>query len=59
VVGGFLGVWLGGWAFEATGSYDLVWWLSVFFCVASALINLPIVEKPVASLEVATVTKAT
>jgi MFS family permease len=47
-VGGFLGVWLGGWAFEATGSYDVVWWLSVFFGVASAIINLPIVEKPVA-----------
>jgi MFS family permease len=47
-VGGFLGVWLGGWAFEATGSYDVIWWLSVFFGVASAVINLPIVEKPVA-----------
>ena len=47
-VGGFLGVWLGGLVFEATGSYDLVWWLSVFFGVASAVINLPIVEKPVA-----------
>jgi MFS family permease len=47
-VGGFLGVWLGGLAFEATGSYNLVWWLSVFFGVASAIINLPIVEKPVA-----------
>jgi MFS family permease len=47
-VGGFLGVWLGGWAFEATGSYNVVWWLSVFFGVASAIINLPIVEKPVA-----------
>jgi hypothetical protein len=35
-------------AFEATGSYNLVWWLSVFFGVASAVINLPIVEKPVA-----------
>jgi MFS family permease len=46
-VGGFLGVWLGGWAFEATGSYDVIWWLSVFFGVASAVINLPIVEKPV------------
>jgi MFS family permease len=46
-VGGFLGVWLGGWAFEATGSYNLVWWLSVFFGVASAVINLPIVERPV------------
>jgi MFS family permease len=46
-VGGFLGVWLGGLLFERTGSYDVVWWLSVFFGVASALINLPIVEKPV------------
>ncbi len=49
-VGGFLGVWLGGLAFERTGSYDVVWWLSVFFGVASAVINLPIVEKPVARL---------
>jgi MFS family permease len=49
-VGGFLGVWLGGLAFEKTGSYDAVWWLSVFFGVASALINLPIVEKPVVRL---------
>jgi predicted MFS family arabinose efflux permease len=46
-VGSFLGVWLGGVVFEATGSYNPVWWLSVFFGVASALINLPIVEKPV------------
>ncbi len=46
-VGGFLGVWLGGVLFEMTGSYNIVWWLSVFFGVASALINLPIVEKPV------------
>jgi predicted MFS family arabinose efflux permease len=46
-VGGFLGVWLGGLAFESTGSYDLVWWLSAFFGIASAVINLPIVERPV------------
>jgi len=46
-VGSFLGVWLGGIVFEHTHSYDPVWWLSVFFGVASALINLPIVEKPV------------
>ena len=44
-VGGFLGVWLGGLLFENTGSYDIVWWLSVFFGVASALINLPIKEE--------------
>ena len=46
-VGGFLGVWLGGIVFDRTGSYDLVWWLAILFGVLSALINLPIVEKPV------------
>ena len=34
--------------FEHSGSYNPVWWLSVLFGVLSALINLPIVEKPVA-----------
>jgi predicted MFS family arabinose efflux permease len=52
-VGGFLGVYLGGAVFERTGSYDLVWWLGVFFGVASAVINLPIVEKPVPRLAAA------
>ena len=52
-VGGFLGVLLGGFAFERTGSYDAVWWLSVLFGVLSAVINLPIVEKPVARLAAA------
>ena len=46
-VGGFLGVWLGGILFERTGSYDLVWWLAILFGLLSAIINLPIVEKPV------------
>jgi len=49
-VGGFLGVWLGGIAFERTGSYDVIWWLSILFGVLSAVINLPIVEKPVQRL---------
>jgi MFS family permease len=49
-VGGFLGVWLGGIVFERTGSYDAVWWLAVLFGVLSAVINLPIVEKPVARI---------
>ncbi len=52
-VGGFLGVWLGGFVFERTGSYDAVWWLSVLFGVLSAVINLPIVEKPVARVAAA------
>jgi predicted MFS family arabinose efflux permease len=46
-VGGFLGVWLGGIAYESAGSYNLVWILSIAFGIASAIINLPIVEKPV------------
>jgi MFS family permease len=46
-VGGFLGVWLGGMLFERTGSYDVVWWGAIFFGIASAIINLPIVERPV------------
>jgi MFS family permease len=47
-VGGFLGVWLGGVVFEQFGSYTPIWWLSIMFGVLSALINLPIVEQPVA-----------
>ena len=47
-VGGFLGVWLGGVVFEQFGSYSLLWWLSILLGVLSALINLPIVEQPVA-----------
>ncbi len=46
-VGGFLGVWLGGLVFDHFGTYNPVWWLSVAFGVASAIINLPIIEKPV------------
>jgi predicted MFS family arabinose efflux permease len=52
-VGGFLGIWLGGLLFERTGSYDAVWWLGVLFGVISAVINLPIVEKPVPRLAAA------
>jgi MFS family permease len=54
-VGGFLGVWLGGVVFDAYGSYNPVWWLSVTFGVLSAIINLPIVEQPVERLEPAAV----
>jgi MFS family permease len=46
-IGGFLGVWLGGVMFDRTGSYDVVWWLAVVLGLMSALINLPIVERPV------------
>ena len=46
-VGGFLGAWMGGLLYERTGSYDIVWWLAVVFGLLSAVINLPIEEKPV------------
>ncbi|PSC06419.1 MFS transporter [Alsobacter soli] len=46
-LGGFLGVWLGGVLYERTGSYNIVWWISIALGVASAIINLPIREQPV------------
>jgi predicted MFS family arabinose efflux permease len=46
-VGGFLGVLLGGIVFDRTGSYAPVWWLAILFGLLSAVINVPIVEKPV------------
>jgi MFS family permease len=52
-VGGFLGVWLGGVLFESSGSYDVVWWLAILLGLLSAVINLPIVEKPVARVAAA------
>ena len=46
-LGGFAGLMLSGWLRESTGSYMPIWWLSIGFGIFSALINLPIVEKPV------------
>jgi len=43
-VGGFLGAWLGGKAFEATGSYDWMWWADIALCLMAALVHLPIRE---------------
>ena len=44
-VGSFLGAWLGGKLYDQTGSYDLVWWLSIALGIAAGLINLPIDER--------------
>ena len=43
-VGGFLGAWLGGKVFEATGSYDIIWALDIALAIAAALAHLPIRE---------------
>lgn len=45
-VGAFVGVWLGGAVYDATGTYDLMWWASIALGFAAALVHLPIVERP-------------
>lgn len=45
-VGGFLGAWLGGTVFQATGSYDGIWIADALLAVAAALVHLPIREAP-------------
>jgi MFS family permease len=46
-VGGFLGAWLGGQVFQATGSFDIIWMIDIGLAVAAALLHLPIREAPV------------
>ena len=43
-IGGFLGAWLGGKVFEATGNFDLIWVIDIVLAVGAALIHLPIRE---------------
>ena len=43
-VGGFLGAYLGGVAFEATGSYDWMWYADIALALGAALVHLPIRE---------------
>jgi len=47
-LGGFTGAWLGGYLFNVTGSYNIVWWISVVLGVASGILHWPIDERPVA-----------
>jgi len=53
-VGSFLGVWLGGYLYDATGSYQAVWILSIGLSAVAALLNWPIDDRPVARLRAAT-----
>jgi len=43
-IGSFMGVWLGGRLYDATGSYDVVWWLAVGLGLVAAALNLPVKE---------------
>ena len=49
-VGSFTGVWLGGYLFDVTGSYTVVWIASIALAVLAGIINLPIDERPLARL---------
>lgn len=52
-VGAFLGVWLGGRIFDATGSYNAIWWISVALGIFAAVVHWPIVEQRVPRLAAA------
>ncbi|MCC6073719.1 MFS transporter [Pseudomonas sp. GCM10022188] len=50
-LGSFLGGWLGGYLYDRTGSYELVWQICVGLSVMAALLNWPVREQPVARLQ--------
>lgn len=45
-IGSFVGVWLGGDFYDRFGSYDVVWWVGVGTGLLSAIVHLPVKEKP-------------
>ena len=49
-IGGSLSTWMGGIVRDATGSYDIWWWVIIFGGALAALLHLPIKERPVARL---------
>ena len=46
-IGSFLGVWLGGYMYDRTGSYDMVWYITIVLGVLAGLVNLPVKEEPI------------
>jgi len=52
-VGAFLGVWLGGRMFDATGSYEAVWWIAIALGFVSAAVHMAIDDRPVMRLQAA------
>jgi predicted MFS family arabinose efflux permease len=47
-IGSFLGVWLGGYLYDRTGSYDVVWYIAIALGVFAAVVNLPVRESAIA-----------
>ena len=50
-LGAFLGGWLGGYVYDQTGNYDLVWQVSILLSLLAAALNWPVREQPVARLQ--------
>lgn len=50
-LGSFMGGWLGGYLYDLTGSYSLVWQISILLSLMAALLNWPVREVPVARLQ--------
>lgn len=50
-IGAFLGGWLGGYMYDKTGNYDLVWQISILLSLLAAALNWPVREQPVARLQ--------
>lgn len=45
-LGSFMGVWLGGRLYDIYGNYTLVWWVGIGVGAFSALVHLPVKERP-------------
>ena len=45
-VGSFIGVWLGGYIHDLTGTYDAVWQAAIVLGIVAAVLHVPINEKP-------------
>jgi predicted MFS family arabinose efflux permease len=52
-LGAFLGGWLGGVVYDHTGSYTLIWQISIALSLIAALLNWPVRERPVPRLQMA------
>lgn len=46
-IGSFIGIWLGGRLYDVYGDYTLVWWIGVAVGAFSAIVHLPVRERPI------------
>jgi predicted MFS family arabinose efflux permease len=49
-LGSFLGIWLGGSLYDATGSYDVIWWIAIALGLVASIMHFPVDDRPVARL---------